>query len=56
MQFEVQVKSGLNWSGRGILQAVNSRQAALLASIAYGYKQVRVRPEDSRDKWLVYRF
>jgi hypothetical protein len=56
MNFEVQIKYGNRWSYKGIRRASCSRSAALHASYVYGRKVIRVRPEDSRDKWLVYRF
>jgi hypothetical protein len=56
MRFEVQVKYGRNWSYKGIYRAKSPRAAALDASYSQGRKVIRVRPEDSRDKWLAYRF
>lgn len=56
MRFEVQIKYGRNWSNKGIYRANTSRAAALDASYSWNRKVIRVRPEDSRDKWFVYRF
>lgn len=56
MSFEVCVKYGRNWSYRGIRKANTPRAAALDESYVSGRKVIRVRPEGSRDKWLVYRF
>jgi len=54
--FEVYTKCGLNWAYKGIFKAVDSRQAAVKARHITGSRIVKVRPEDSRDKFLVYRF
>jgi hypothetical protein len=56
MRFEVCIKYGNRWSYKGIYSANTSRAAALDASYSWNRKVIRVRPEDSRDKWLVYRF
>ena len=56
MRFEVQIKYGNRWSYKGIYDAKTPRAAALDASYSHNRKVLRVRPEDSRDKWLVYRF
>jgi hypothetical protein len=56
MRFEVEIKYGRHWCYKGIYRASNSRSAALHASHVHDRKVIRVRPEDSRDKWFVYRF
>ena len=56
MNFEVQIKYGNRWSYKALYRASCARSAALRASYVYNRKVIRVRPEDSRDKWLVYRF
>lgn len=56
MRFEVEIKHGRHWIPVAIFRSSCSRSAALRASYVYNRKVIRVRPEDSRDKWLVYRF
>lgn len=56
MRFEVYVKYGNRWAYKGIYQASAPRAAALDASYSWTRKVIKVRPEDSRDKFLVYRF
>ena len=56
MNFEVAIKYGNRWSYKAIYRANSSRSAALRASYVYDRKVIRVRPEGSNDKWLVYRF
>ena len=55
MRFEVQAKYGNRWSYKGIFVATDSRKAAFQAQYVTGRNVLRVRPEDSRDKWFVYR-
>jgi hypothetical protein len=55
MRFEVYAKYGNRWSYKGIYQARDSRLAAYQAQYSTGRNVLKVRPEDSRDKFLVYR-
>ena len=55
MRFEVMAKYGNKWSYKGIFEAKDSRVCAFRAQYILGRNVLRVRPEDSRDKWLVYR-
>jgi len=56
MRFEVMVQYGNRWSYKGIFTATDCRLAARQAQRSTRRNVVKVRPEDSRDKWLVYRF
>lgn len=56
MRFEVYAQYGRNWSYRGIYTATTPRAAAYDCKTATGRNVIKVRPEDSRDKFLVYRF
>lgn len=57
MNFETYRKRGRNWEYLGIRTGVeNSRSAALQTSYVHNLKVVGIRPEDSKDKILVYRF
>ena len=56
MNFETYRKRGRHWEYLGIRSAGDSRAAALQTSYVHNLRVVAVRPEDSRDKLLVYRF
>lgn len=56
LNFEIYRKRGRGWEYLGIMNGRTSRIAALDAGYIHNLKVVGVRPEDSRDKILVYRF
>lgn len=56
MNFEVAIKYGNRWSYKAVYNASNSRSAAIRAAYVWNRKVIKVRPEGSRDKWLVHRF
>jgi hypothetical protein len=56
MRFETQYKHGRHWIDCGTREAHTSRGAALMTSYVQSRRVIRVRPEDSRDAWFVYRF
>jgi len=53
--FEIYAKYGNRWSYKGIIRATDSRKAAFAAQYIYSRNVWRVRPEGSRDKFIVYR-
>lgn len=55
MRFEVYAKYGNRWSYKGIFTANDSRLAAFQAQYTTGRNVLKIRPEDSRDKFILYR-
>lgn len=56
MRFETYRKRGRSWEYLGTRDAETGRGAAQMTGYVHNLKVVGVRPEDSRDKILVYRF
>jgi hypothetical protein len=56
MAFEIYTRKGHGWQYRGIAYGNDSLEAATAAHKHYRSNIVAVRPEDSRDKKLIYRW
>lgn len=57
MNYETYRKRGKGWEYLGIRRHCrDSRSAALQTSYVHNLKVIGIRPEDSKDKILVYRF
>lgn len=55
MRFELQAKYGRHWRPMQTIEAIDSLMACHLAQRQTGRNWWRVRPDGSRDKFLVYR-
>ena len=55
MNFECYAKYGNRWSYKGVIDARDSRLAAHAMQYIHDRNVWRIRPEGSRDKFIVYR-
>lgn len=55
MRFEVQKKHANGWKNLNIYDAPDSAKAAGQAGFCHGPGTYRVRPEDSKDKYIAYK-
>lgn len=56
MRFETQAKANKYYRVTGTVEARNSKEAADLIHKLHRYNTVRVRPDGSEDKFIVYRY